>query len=89
MSPRSCGLIRHYFKNLCSFNGLEASRAYVIVYYLALCVDIGNLLNICFECSSRSSLGVADIVTRCLTLTANAAYSGHNILPPAKVILLN
>ena len=68
--------------NLCSFDGLQATGANVIVYYLAFLIYVRNFLNVGFESSSRSSLGMAYIVTGSLTLSAYAAYSRHNILPP-------
>lgn len=68
--------------NLRSFHGFKATCANVIVHGFALCVHIRNFLNVSLKRSSRPSLGMADVVSGHLTLTAYAAYSGHNILPP-------
>ncbi len=58
------------------FIALQASRANVIVYDFSFFHE-GNLLNVCLERSSRLTMAVADVVTRRLTFTANAAYSRH------------
>lgn len=65
-------------KNLRSLNGFHASCAYVArgrlsVYY------VGNLLNVCLKSSSRSSLGVADVVTGGLSLAAYFTNFRHFI----------
>lgn len=62
-------------KNLCPLNCLKAPCANVIVYYFALVVNVGNLLNVCLKGPSRSSFGVAYVVAGGLTLTAYATYS--------------
>ena len=62
--------------DLCSVSLFKTSRAYVAGRFLTV-FNVGYLLNVCLEGSSRFTVGVADVVTARLTLTANAAYSGH------------
>ena len=54
----------------------DASCANVAVRFLAV-FNVGNLLNVHFESSSRFTVGVAYVVARRLTFTANIAYSRH------------
>ena len=63
-------------ENLRSVCLFKTSRAYVADRFLTV-FNVGYLLNVCLEGSSRFTVGVADVVTARLTLTANAAYSGH------------
>lgn len=58
------------------FITLEASCADVVGRNLALRL-VSNFLNVDVERSSCSAVGMADIVTRCTTLTANTAHSRH------------
>ena len=60
--------------NAFNFIALEASCADVIGRNLALCL-VSYLLYVYLERSSRLTVGMADIVTRSLTLTADTAYS--------------
>ena len=63
-------------KNLRSISLFKTSRAYVAGRFLAV-FNVGYLLNVCLEGSSRFTVGVAYVVAARLTLTANIAYSGH------------
>ena len=63
-------------KNLRSVSLFKTSRAYVAGRFLAV-FNVGYLLNVCLEGSSRFTVGVAYVVAARLTLTANIAYSGH------------
>ena len=65
-----------FVENLCSVSLFKTSRAYVAGRFLTV-FNVGYLLNVRLEGSSRLTVGVADVVTARLTLTANAAYSGH------------
>ena len=56
--------------------GSDASCANVAVGFLTV-FYVGNFLYVYLESSSRFTVRVADVVTRCLTFTANIAYSGH------------
>ena len=58
------------------FKGSDTSCANVAVRFLAV-FNVGNLLYVYFERSSRFTVGVAYVVTACLTFTANIAYSRH------------
>ena len=60
--------------SVCLFVRSDTSCANVTVGFLAV-LDVGNLLNVYFESSSRFTVGVADVVARSLTFTANIAYS--------------
>ena len=60
-------------RSVCLF---KTSRAYVAGRFLTI-VNVGHLLNVCLEGSSRFTVGVADVVAARLTFTANIAYSGH------------
>ena len=82
----SCAAKRGW--NLRPLYGFKATGANVIVYYLALRVDVRYLLNVGFKSPSRSSLGMAHVVAGSLTLSAYAAYSRHKSIPPIKVISL-
>lgn len=62
--------------DLCSVSLFKTSRAYVAGRFLTV-FNVGYLLNVRLEGSSRLTVGVADVITARLTLTANAAYSGH------------
>lgn len=75
-------------KILRSFYGFKAAGANVIVYNLAFRVDVRHFLNVGFERPSRSSFGMAYVISRSLTLSAYAANSRHIIHPPDKVKLL-
>ena len=63
-------------ENLRSVCLFKTSRAYVAGRFLTV-FNVGYLLNVCLEGSSRFTVGVADVVARRLTLTANIAYSRH------------
>ena len=58
------------------FKRSDASRANVTVGFLSV-FHVGNFLYVYFERSSRFTIGVADVVARSLTFTANIAYSRH------------
>ena len=58
------------------FERSDASCANVAVRFLAV-FNVGNFLYVYFERSSRLTVGVANVVAGCLTLTANITYSGH------------
>ena len=58
------------------FKGSDASSANVAVRFLAV-FNVGNLLYVYLESSSRFTVRVAYVVTRSLTFTTNIAYSGH------------
>ena len=58
------------------FERSDASCANVAVRFLAV-FNVGNFLYVYFESSSRFTVGVANVVARSLTFTANIAYSGH------------
>ena len=58
------------------FKRSDASRANVTVHLLAV-LDVGNFLYVYLKSSSRFTIGVADVVARSLTFTANIAYSRH------------
>lgn len=70
-------------KFLRSFHGFKTSGANVAVDSLSFRIDVIDFLNVSLKRSSRSSLGVADVVTRHLPLSAYATNSGHNMFPPA------
>ena len=71
MFKKSRGLFRVRF-----LKSFDASCANVAVHFLAV-FNIGNLLYVYFERSSRSTVGVADVVATCLAFPANITYSGH------------
>ena len=52
----------------------DASCANVTVGFFTVCY-VGNFLNVRFKRSSGFTVGVADVVARGLTFTANIAYS--------------
>ena len=56
--------------------GSDASCANVTVHFFPV-FNVGNLLYVYLERSSRFTVGVAYVVTRRLTFTAYIAYSGH------------
>ena len=56
--------------------GSDASCANVTARFLTV-FHVGNFLYVYLESSSRFTVGVAYVVTRRLTFTANIAYSGH------------
>ena len=58
------------------FKGFDASCANVSVDFFIV-FDVGNFLYVYLKGSSRFTVGVADVVTACLTFTANIAYSRH------------
>ena len=58
------------------FKGSDASRANVCVDFLIV-FDVRNFLYVYLKRSSRLTVGVADVVTGCLTFPANIAYSRH------------
>lgn len=58
------------------FKGSDASCANVAVHFFAI-FDVRNFLHVYFESSSRFTVGVAYVVARSLTFTANVAYSRH------------
>ena len=60
--------------SVCLFKRSDASCANVTVGFFAVS-HVGNFLNVYFERSSRFTVGVANVVARCLTFTANIAYS--------------
>ena len=60
-------------RSVCLF---KTSRANVTRRFFAV-FHVGNLLNVCFESSSRLTVRVAYVVARRLTFTANTAYSRH------------
>ena len=62
--------------SVCLFQRFDTSRANVTVGFFTVCY-VRNFLNVYLERSSRFTVGVAYVVTARLTLTANAAYSGH------------
>ena len=74
--PDGNSLISYVVKNLRSVSLFKTSRAYVAGHFLAV-FNVGYLLNVCLEGSSRFTVGVADVVAARLTFTANIAYSGH------------
>ena len=74
--PSGNSLISYVVKNLRSVSLFKTSRAYVAGHFLAV-FNVGYLLNVCLEGSSRFTVGVADVVAARLTFTANIAYSGH------------
>ncbi len=59
---------------VCFFQRSNAACANVAVHFLSF-FDVGDFLNVYFESSSRFTVGVADVVARSLTFTANIAYS--------------
>ena len=61
-------------KSIGFFKRFDASCANVSVHFLAV-FYVGNFLNVHFESSSGFTVGVADVVARKLTFTANIAYS--------------
>jgi len=61
---------------VCFFKRSDTSRANVAVRFLAV-FYVGNFLNVYLKRSSRFTVGVADVVPRSLTFTANITYSGH------------
>ena len=58
------------------FKGSDASCANVTIGFFAVSY-VRNFLNVYLERSSRFTVGVAYVVARCLTFTANIAYSRH------------
>ena len=70
--PFSCYVV----KNLRSVSLFKTSRAYVAGRFLAV-FNVGYLLNVCLEGSSRFTVRVAYVVPACLTFPANIAYSRH------------
>ena len=63
-------------KGLCPFRLFQAAGADVALLLLSVLHE-GDLLDVCLERSSRSALGMADVVAARLPLTADTAYSRH------------
>ena len=59
-----------------SVSFLQASCANVTAYFLSV-FYVRNFLYVYLERSSRFTVGVAHVITRSLTFTANITYSGH------------
>jgi hypothetical protein len=69
----------HHFRRLFSvsfFKSSDTSSANVTVRFLTVFYVI-DFLYVYLESSSRLTVGVAYVVTGCLTFTANVTYSGH------------
>jgi hypothetical protein len=63
-------------RSICLFKRFDASCANVTVGFFTIRY-VGNFLNVCFKRSSGFTVGVANVVARGLTFTANIAYSRH------------
>ena len=63
-------------ENLRFFKGSDTSSANVTVHFLSV-FNVVDFLYVYLERSSRFTVGVAYVVARRLTFTANIAYSGH------------
>ena len=63
-------------RSICLFKRFDASCANVTVGFFTVCY-VGNFLNVRFKRSSGFTVGVANVVARGLTFTANIAYSRH------------
>lgn len=68
----------NFFLNAFYFVAFQTSGADVIVCYFSV-FYVSNLLYVCFKSSSRFAVGVAYVVARRLTFSANTAYSRHII----------
>ena len=65
----------------------QAARADVTRFDLAV-LDVRDLLHVGFEGALGLAVGVADIVARRLTFSADAANSRHIILPRGEISLV-
>ena len=74
---------------LCALDlvAFQTARADVTRFDFAV-LDIGNFLNVCLERTLGLAVGVADIVARRLTFSADAANSRHIILPGGEISLV-
>ncbi len=62
--------------NAFDFIAFQASCAHIVVYDFSF-LQIRNFLYVCLKCSLCFAVGVAYVVSRHLTFSANTAYSRH------------